>query len=123
MTTPLIGRARHGLRCRSARLGSFAAVARVKLGLAIGQLVFSFQRRARDLMGRGAGGRHSKKGLPEVLCECVKSVGQIEGGTWLGSGLGGTSILSSVSSSLQGKGLKSRSQCLGLGVRDVDSRD
>ncbi len=32
----------------------------VKLGLAIPQLVFSFQRRARDLMSRGAGGQHSR---------------------------------------------------------------
>jgi hypothetical protein len=67
-TTPSIGRTRHGLRCRSARPRLFAAIAHVKLGLAIEQLIFSFQRRARDLMGRGAGGRHSKKGLPKVLC-------------------------------------------------------
>ena len=32
----------------------------LKLGLAIPQLVFSFQRRARDLMSRGAGGQHSR---------------------------------------------------------------
>jgi hypothetical protein len=48
----------HGLRCWTVPLEP--ARAHVKLGLAIDQLVFSFQRRVRDLRSPGAGGQHSR---------------------------------------------------------------
>ena len=51
-----------GERCRSGRVGlGLLSISHAMLGLAIGQLVSSFQRRARGSMCRGAGGQHSTK--------------------------------------------------------------
>lgn len=69
--TPSIEGTRHGARRRS-----FAAIVHVKLGLAIGQLIFSFQRRARDLMGRSAGGQHSKKGCRKCFVSLLNVLGR-----------------------------------------------
>ena len=65
MTVELTPRGRAGHRRRggggAGRLQQPAQMmVHVKLGVAVGRLVFSFQRRARDLMSRGAGGRHSQ---------------------------------------------------------------